>query len=665
MTPVSIFQAWEGHTVSGVFPLLEWLGGSADRGVFLTVRHGMKTASIKLILAEGVNADAYLAKWEAAKALSHPCLVPVMDTGRCTIDGKDLVYVVTDRAEEVLSETIPGSALDPDRARGIFDRVLDALSYVHEKEFVHGRVKPSNILLVDDEWKLSADSLRAAGEGQKAGHEADVYDAPEVIEGRLTAAADMWSLGMTVAEALLQRAPTWDRSTQGDPTVPESLPEPFLEIVRGCLRSDPEERCKIAEIKALLSRDALVPAVAGQVPETTASAEVEAEPERVAVEPIPVTAEPERVVEEPIPVMPEQASVVPEPEPVAVAADSVAHGEVQSGKVEPVDAQVNERVSERVREPEDEHAEPAPTLRLFANLEEEKHEGRVRVGRFLFGVVVLLAIGAVFLVRSHKIKLPLWVETRIAPAPVIQPPPQTQTPGETGSPATASEGATPPRSPDALPGESGSGPEKGQSGQAAQPTPESQPAVGSAGVSKSEPAISQPTAQTQAPLTAQTQTPPTASKGESQSASDTNPATGEAHPQPSGPPEVLHKENSEGAVVKRVLPAVSRGASSSMRGPVQVEVRVSVNEEGRVTNAEYVSHGPGNYFARVAHEAARSWKFRPPERGGHAKSSIWTLRFHFEREKTEVSATEVRWDGGCSMQMQVPRLPPLRSSRSG
>ena len=49
----SICEGWEGRTIDGKFPLLEWLGGWAEQCVFLTVRQGMQTANIKLIVASG------------------------------------------------------------------------------------------------------------------------------------------------------------------------------------------------------------------------------------------------------------------------------------------------------------------------------------------------------------------------------------------------------------------------------------------------------------------------------------------------------------------------------------------------------------------------------------------------------------------------------------
>jgi TonB family protein len=77
-----------------------------------------------------------------------------------------------------------------------------------------------------------------------------------------------------------------------------------------------------------------------------------------------------------------------------------------------------------------------------------------------------------------------------------------------------------------------------------------------------------------------------------------------------------------------------------MRRPVEVLIRVSVNRDGTVSDAAYISPGPGNYFARQAQRAALSWRFNPPIRNGNAQRSVWTLRFNFDREKAEATAIE-------------------------
>jgi TonB family protein len=78
-----------------------------------------------------------------------------------------------------------------------------------------------------------------------------------------------------------------------------------------------------------------------------------------------------------------------------------------------------------------------------------------------------------------------------------------------------------------------------------------------------------------------------------------------------------------------------------MRAPVEVEVRLSVSEEGKVSNARYGTQGPGNYFARTARQAAQSWTFQPPRIEGEPQPSEWMILFRFDRSHTEMTATEV------------------------
>ena len=84
----SIRAEWEGRLIDGRFALLEWLGGSEDRGVFLTVLQGVRKAAIKLIPAEGAEADELIARWEKARTLSHPHLMGVLETGRCVLTAQ-------------------------------------------------------------------------------------------------------------------------------------------------------------------------------------------------------------------------------------------------------------------------------------------------------------------------------------------------------------------------------------------------------------------------------------------------------------------------------------------------------------------------------------------------------------------------------------------------
>jgi len=57
---------------------------------------------------------------------------------------------------------------------------------------------------------------------------------------------------MTLVETLTQGIPIWNRAEQRELVIPETVPEPFLDIARHCLRREPQRRWTVAEIAARL-----------------------------------------------------------------------------------------------------------------------------------------------------------------------------------------------------------------------------------------------------------------------------------------------------------------------------------------------------------------------------------------------------------------------------
>ena len=131
--------------------------------------------------------------------------------------------------------------------------MVAALEYVHGKGFVHGRICPANIMAAGDQVKLSSDSVREAGEMPRS---ASAYDAPEVAAHGFSAASDVWSLGITLVEALTQHAPAWDATRMSVPAVGEEIAEPFRGIAQRCLEIDPRKRCGLLEIGERLAANA-------------------------------------------------------------------------------------------------------------------------------------------------------------------------------------------------------------------------------------------------------------------------------------------------------------------------------------------------------------------------------------------------------------------------
>lgn len=261
MSSANVWKTWEGRVVDGKFPLQQWLGGSDHSAVFLTERPGQTSqkAALKLIPADAGDADRQLARWRAAAQLAHPHLIRIHETGRC---GLTLLYVVMEYAEEDLSQILPQRPLAPAEVTDLLPPLLDALSYLHAKGFLHGRIKPSNVLAVGDQLKLSADQVASAAEINSSRRRRDVYDAPETAAGIVSPAGDLWSVGVTLVAALTQNVSFADEASQGGPSLPATIPEPFRGIAGECLHLDPKRRCSIAEIKARLQPAARsVPAV--------------------------------------------------------------------------------------------------------------------------------------------------------------------------------------------------------------------------------------------------------------------------------------------------------------------------------------------------------------------------------------------------------------------
>lgn len=247
-TPVELWKNWESRLVDEKFPLRQWLGGSEHSAVFLTERNGTESQklAIKLIPSEDLDEDAQLARWADAAKLSHPHLIRLFECGRSQIDETPFLYVVMEFAEEDLAQILPQRPLTPGEVTEMLPPTAEALAFLHQAGFAHTRIKPSNIMAVDNQLKISADAIRKTGERDSA-RDATAYTAPEVATGGVSPAADVWSLGIMLLAVLTQHEPEL-RNGDLQVAVPETIPAPFRDIAQRCLRVDPRQRCTAGQI---------------------------------------------------------------------------------------------------------------------------------------------------------------------------------------------------------------------------------------------------------------------------------------------------------------------------------------------------------------------------------------------------------------------------------
>lgn len=255
VTNSEIWSAWENQVVNGEFPLRRFVGASRHSAVFLTeYRAGnLPDAAIKLVPDDASRVPAQLAQWKAAAALSHPHLIRIFDMGRCQLGGRGFLFVVMEYAEQSLADILHKRALVSDEVRDMLPPTLDALAFLHRNRLVHGHLKPSNLLAVNDQLKLTSDTLRPAGRSANGVVRKSLYDPPELSDGTISPAGDVWALGITLVEALTQR--TWTRSRErGDSgSLLAGLPAPFADTVRRCLSRTPTDRPTAIELESQYS----------------------------------------------------------------------------------------------------------------------------------------------------------------------------------------------------------------------------------------------------------------------------------------------------------------------------------------------------------------------------------------------------------------------------
>jgi len=250
-----VWPKWQSEVINGIYPLRRFLSGSDDSAVFLTEckAQDVSTAAIKIIPAERVLTEAQLSHWMRAAGLSHPHLIRLLDAGQSQLGGQQFLFVVMEYAEQTLSQVLPNRALTPDEMREMLVPTLDALAFLHRKNLVQGQLKPANFLVVNDQLKLASDTICPAGEPRASIAKSSLYDPPEAKNGRISAAGDIWGLGITMVEALTQSLP-WPDERSETACLPTNLPPAFVDTVQRCLSHNPAGRPTAADLQAQFRR---------------------------------------------------------------------------------------------------------------------------------------------------------------------------------------------------------------------------------------------------------------------------------------------------------------------------------------------------------------------------------------------------------------------------
>jgi len=174
-----------------------------------------RIVAVKVLPAQLIDDDLFQQRFRrearVAASLNDPHVVPIHHFGE--IDGKLYVDMRLIEGRD-LDSMLRGGRIDPIRAVTIVEQVATALNSAHRAGLVHRDVKPSNILVGDDDFAYLIDFgiARAAGEmgltstGTTIGTWA--YMAPERFNtGHADPRSDIYALTCVLYQSLTGRQP--------------------------------------------------------------------------------------------------------------------------------------------------------------------------------------------------------------------------------------------------------------------------------------------------------------------------------------------------------------------------------------------------------------------------------------------------------------------------
>jgi serine/threonine-protein kinase len=174
-----------------------------------------RIVALKMLPAEfagdAIYEERFRREARSAAALDEPHVVPIFDFGE--IDGRLFVTMRLIKGED-LDSILQRGPIEPARAVRIIEQVAEALHAAHQVDLIHRDVKPSNILVGDNDFAYLIDFgiARAAGHSGLTSASSVIgtwaYMAPErVTAGYTDPRSDVYALTCVLFECLTGSPP--------------------------------------------------------------------------------------------------------------------------------------------------------------------------------------------------------------------------------------------------------------------------------------------------------------------------------------------------------------------------------------------------------------------------------------------------------------------------
>ncbi|RXH78804.1 hypothetical protein DVH24_002322 [Malus domestica] len=236
------------------------LGRTIGEGTFAKVKLALDSTNGKYVAIKILDKHMVQREIRTMKLLNHSNIVRIHEV----IGTKTKIYIVMEHVSggQLADKMLYAKRFSEGEARKLFQQLIDAMDYCHNRGVYHRDLKPENLLLASNgtlkmsDFGLSA--LRKPGDLLSTKCGSPSYVAPELILSKVYdgAAADVWSSGVILFELLAGHLPfdesslmsLYKKISRAEYTFPQWFTQDQKKLISRILDPNPRTRITIPEI---------------------------------------------------------------------------------------------------------------------------------------------------------------------------------------------------------------------------------------------------------------------------------------------------------------------------------------------------------------------------------------------------------------------------------